>query len=358
MSADPRNLGYRMPAEWEPHWATWLNWPNFSGVSFSNLQDHQHLEEVFTDIVRALIPGEDVWINTNSPEDSQRVAGFFEVEERERLRFLEIPTKEPWLRDFGGSFVVAPDQPQPLAVVNWQFNGWGGRYLPAEPENSVPVRMAEICGLRVFESDFVIEGGSFEVNGSGRLLATLSCVLNPNRNASASLQETESVLSRHLNIDEFLWLPDGLGWDDLDGHIDAVGRFVGENKVAIAVEENPRDDNFESLDLNRRILSEWGGADGSSIEVVELPMPDPQTRFDSQLNRDCRLPASYANFYIGNDAVLIPAFGDSKDPVAAGLLQEVFPDRKVVLIDCSQIIRDFGALHCLLLSVPAVAPLS
>lgn len=342
-----------MPAEWEPHQATWLNWPNFSGISFSEHQDHDHLEAVYREIVRALIPGEEVWINTNSPAMTERVAGFFGDDELRRLRFFEIPTKEPWLQDFGGSFVVPPTGDLPLGVVDWQFNAWGGRYLPAEPENGVPARMADACGFTLFESDFVIEGGSFEVNGAGLFLTTESCVLNPNRNPHVSRGETEKILTKYLGVEEFIWLPEGLAWDDLDGHIDAVARFAGENLVVAATEIDPGDDNFASLDLNRRILSEWRGAGGKSIEVVELPMPAPISEFDRGLQIQCRLPASYANFYTGNEIVLVPSFDDPNDSVAVNLLQGVYPDRKAVSVDCSQIIRDFGALHCMLLSVPA-----
>jgi len=343
--ANPANQGYRIPAEWEPHRATWLNWPNFTGVSFSEHQDHEHLENTYLHIVRALIPGEEVWINMNCARESDRIRSLFADDEISRLRFFEIPTKEPWLRDFGGTFVVAPGNPAPLALVDWRFNAWGGRYGPSEPENSVPRAIVAACDLPVFESDFVLEGGSIDANGQGLLLTTESCVLNPNRNPAPDRSGVEEMFAALLGIREVLWLPGGLAWDDLDGHIDAAARFADENLVVAATEPNPADPNHEPLAENWNRLAEWRSNDGRRLDLVELPLPAPMNYLKY------RLPASYVNFYTGNEVVLVPFFGDPNDEIAAARLQEIHPERKVIPIDCRQIIRDFGALHCLLMNV-------
>lgn len=343
----PANLGYRIPAEWEPHQATWLNWPNFTGTSFSSLQDRDHLETVFVRIVRALIGGEAVWINTLSAEHENHIRGFFAGDELDRLRFFRIPAGEPWLRDFSGTFVVRDAVTDPIAIVDWEFNAWGGRYLPSDLENDVPSRIGEECGFPRFETGVVLEGGAIDTNGAGTLLATESCVLNSNRNPGIERVDIERVFEGNLGAEDVIWLREGLAWDDLDGHVDAVARFVSHSSIFAAVEPNTTDANHSPLERNLDFLRNWTGFGGKGPEVIPLPMPAP-IHFGNE-----RPPASYLNFYIGNEVILVPSFRDAFDDTAAGMIADLFPSREVISIDCHQIVRDLGAIHCLLTNVPA-----
>ena len=239
------------------------------------------------------------------------------------------------------------DEEPRLAIVDWDYNAWGGKYPPCDLDEVVPTRVGEILGAPVFYPRMILEGGSIDVNGAGALLTSESCLLNPNRNPTLERAEIEQRLRDYLGVTEIFWLGDGIEGDDTDGHVDDLARFVSERRVVTVVEENRDDANYEPLQENlaRLRAMKWNGA---PLEVITLPMPAKIVR------EDLRLPASYANFYIANECVLLPTFNDPNDAAATSTLQELFPKRRVVPIDCTELIWGLGAFHCLTQQQPAV----
>ena len=339
VAATPRSLGYRMPAEWEPHEATWISWPDRNGQSFPKSYDC-----VVPTLVRmavALAESEILRINISSAEQEREVRSLLaSVAPMERVEFLHILTNEPWCRDHGPIFVKRPAPPT-LAVNDFGYNAWGGKYPPFEADDVVPTTIARRYGLPLFEPGFILEGGSVDPNGSGALLTTESCLLNPNRNPTLSKEGIEQGLRDYLGVDQILWLGDGIQGDDTDGHIDDITRFVSRSTVVTVVEPDRSDPNHAPLDANLQRLLSMSLADGTPLAVVELPMPP---RIDRE---GLRLPASHANFYIANTSVLLPAFGGDSDQIAASLLADLFPTRKILPIDCRELIWGLGAFHCL-----------
>jgi len=330
--------GFRMPAEWEPHEGTWITWPHFEGTWPGKLDA---VVPTYVEIVRALAPGEAVHINVldeaaeNVVRELLRLAGI-----TENVHLHCIPTDNEWVRDYGAIFVR--DASGDRVATDWRFNNWGEKYPDFELDNRVPARMAEIVGTPREAHDFIMEGGSIEVNGEGVLLTTESCLLNPNRNPGATKDEIERRLRDALGVHEILWLGDGIVGDDTDGHIDDLTRFVDADTVVTVVEDDPADENYAPLRENLDRLQSWG-----RFEIFTLPMPAPVVW------EGHRLPASYANFYIGNRVVLLPAFDDPADREAQATMQRLFPSRTVVPIDCRDLVWGLGAFHCLTQQVPA-----
>jgi agmatine deiminase len=342
-SKTPAALGYRMPAEWEPHAATWLSWPRREGISFPESFDR--VLPALRAMIEGLIESENVCINVCN--------GAHEAEAREVLRgvdlahitFHRIPTNEPWCRDHGPIFLKRDVDPK-LAVVDWDYNAWGNKYPPFDLDEAAPTRVAEVLGLPIFYPRMVLEGGAIEVNGAGALLTTESCLLNKNRNPNLSRDEIEKRLRDFLGVREILWLGDGIAGDDTDGHIDDLARFVAEHRAVTVVEENRDDENYEPLQENLARLHGMNiGKD--KIDIVILPMPKRIVR------EGLRLPASYANFYIANTCVLCPTFADPSDEIALSILQKLFPTRRVIGIDCRELIWGLGTFHCLTQQQPA-----
>ena len=236
-----------------------------------------------------------------------------------------------------------------MAIVDWDYNAWGWKYPPFEDDDDVPKRIAEQQGLPIYFPRMVLEGGSIEVNGSGTLLTTKSCLLNPNRNPHLKQKDIEQKLRDFLGVEHILWLGDGIEGDDTDGHIDDLTRFVGHSTVVTVVEEDENDPNHEALQTNLDALRTMDAEDGAPLEVLTLPMPRKIVR-DGQ-----RLPASYANFYIANKVVLLPVFADAHDKWAVAVLQKAFPKRKIVPIDCRELIWGLGAFHCLTQQQPRLS---
>lgn len=326
-----------MPAEWEPHHATWLSWPRPEGISFPDA--YHEILPVFRQLVEALSSSELVRINCGDSllEDQARQV----LHGIPNLEFFRIPTNEPWCRDHGPIFVTRPSAEARLAVTNWDYNAWGGKYPPYDLDNAVPRRIAEALGIPRFDPGMVLEGGSIEVNGSGLLLTTTACLLHPNRNPNLSQSDIENHLRRYLGVQEVLWLGEGIVGDDTDGHIDDLTRFVSEDSVVTVIEDDPADPNYLPLKENLARLREVRLPDGRPLQIHTLPMPGPVIR------EGTRLPASYANFYIGNGVVLLPIFQDPADVEAARILEKCFPTRRVVPIDCRSLVWGLGAFHCL-----------
>ena len=342
----PSARGYRLPAEWAPHEATWLSWPHnrdsWPGV-------FEGVEPAMVPFVRALAECEPVYINVRDAEHERHVAKLLAAAvPPERLRLYRFPTNDAWARDHGAIFVTRPTPREPRLAVDFDYNAWGGKYPPFDLDREVGRQMAEALGVpRYAKPGVVLEGGSIEPNGAGSLLTTEQCLLNPNRNASLTRADIERLLEECFGVTQILWLGEGIEGDDTDGHIDDLTRFVAPDTVVTVVEPNRADPNHAPLAANRRLL-ETLTVGGRPLTVVELPMPEPQY-LDEQ-----RLPASYANFYIANGAVLVPTFGCPADDTACGILRECFPGRRVVPVDCRVIIAGLGALHCLTQQVPAV----
>ncbi len=340
----PAELGYRMPAEWEPHAATWLSWPRRDGISFPGSFDR--VLPTLRGMVEALIESEQVCINVcdgaHEAEARAVLAGLT------RITFHHVPTNEPWCRDHGPIFLTRPEEPR-LAVVDWDYNAWGGKYPPCDLDEVVPTRVAEILQAPVFYPRMILEGGSIEVNGIGALLTSEGCLLNKNRNPDLSREEIEKRLRDYVGVQEILWLGQGTEGDDTDGHIDNLARFVAERTVVAVVEGDRASANHDLLQENLRRLCEMR-INGDALEIITLPMPRRMVR------EDLVLPASYANFYIANTVVLVPTYADPNDQVALSTLGECFPNRRILGLDCRELIWGLGAFHCLTQQQPALLP--
>ena len=328
--------GYRMPAEWEPHEATWLSWPH-KAESWPGA--FEPVPGIFVEIARLLAQSELVRINVADEERAAEVRALLlrGGVDLAAVRFHLIPTDDSWVRDHGPIYVVRGGE---RAIINWGYNAWGGKYPPYNLDDQVPARIAAESGEQVFTPGIVMEGGSLDVNGRGTLLTTEACLLNPNRNPELSRGEIEGYLRDYLGVSRILWLGDGIVGDDTDGHVDDLTRFVTADTVVTALEEDPADENYRPLRENHERLRTMTDQDGRGLRVVTLPMPGP-VYFDGQ-----RLPASYANFYIANRAVLVPTYRHANDARALHILQDLFPDRSVVGIDCTHLVWGLGAIHC------------
>ena len=344
MTKTPAALRYRMPAEWEPHTATWLSWPRREGISFPDSFDS--VMPGLRAMVEALIESEPVCINVCNGAHEAQAREVLQGLRTERISFYLVPTNEPWCRDHGPMFLTRDLDPK-LAVVDWDYNAWGNKYPPFDLDEAAPTRVAEILDVPVFYPGMILEGGAIEVNGAGSLLTTESCLLNKNRNPSLSRKQIEQRLRDYLAVRHILWLGDGIAGDDTDGHIDDLARFVSERAVVTVVEENRNDENYQPLQENLARLRQMRVEQGQ-IEIDTLPMPKKIMR------EGLRLPASYANFYIANTCVLVPTFADSADETALSILQRLFPDRRVIGIDCRELIWGLGTFHCLTQQQPMV----
>ena len=335
-----------MPAEWEPHEATWISWPRREGQSFPD--SYERVLPTLVSMASAIAESEILRINISGPEQEREVRALLAPSApMERVEFHDIPTNEPWCRDHGPIFVRREASPR-IGVNDFGYNAWGGKYPPFEADDVVPTTIARRFGLPLFEPGFILEGGSVDPNGAGTLLTTESCLLNPNRNPSMTRGQIEGGLRDYLGVAQILWLGDGIEGDDTDGHVDDITRFVSRDTVVTVVEPDSSDPNHAPLRDNLELLRSMTLADGTPLTVVEMPMPP---RIDRE---GLRLPASHANFYITNTSVLLPAFGGNSDDVAASILTDFFLGRSILPIDCRELIWGLGAFHCLTQQQPAV----
>lgn len=338
----PAALGYRMPAEWEPHVGTWFSWPRPEGISFPGKYDT--VPPVYAELIRHLVQVEEVHINVWHAEMEDWVRGLLRETRTplDRVQFHHFPSYEPWCRDHGPIFLVR-DQGgcHERAIVDWGYNAWGGKYPPFDLDDAVPQHVAKFRNLPLFTPGIVMEGGSLDVNGCGTLLTTEACLLNPNRNPDLDRGQIEAHLRDYLGVRNILWLSDGIVGDDTDGHVDDLTRFVDGNTVVTVVEPDPADENHAPLKENSERLRTMKDQDGRLLRVVELPMPRC-IEHDGQ-----RLPASYANFYIANGIVLVPTYRDPRDAEALRILQSVFPKHRVIGVDSLELIWGLGSFHCI-----------
>jgi agmatine deiminase len=354
----PAALGYTFPAEWTPHRGTWFSWPRPEGISFPG--KYHTVPENLARIIREIQPREEVHINV--PNDNWEYLVRQQLKSHgcspRNLFFHHIRTNENWCRDHGPAFVVKPGarrgQRAQMAVVDWGFNAWGGKYPPYDADDAVPTRIAEKFKLPVFYpkhrgTPVVMEGGSVEFNGAGTVLTTTDCLLNKNRNPNLSKRQIEQFLKDYYGQKHVCWLTGGIDGDDTDGHIDDLARFISPTKIVIAVEEDPKDANYRVLRSARKQLDKLRDQDGRPFEIIEIPMPRPVV-YDGQ-----RLPATYVNFYFVNGALLVPTYRDRRnDKRALDILQSHLPKHKVIGIDCVELIWGLGAIHCLTQQMPRV----
>ena len=348
----PSALGYRMPAEWEQHEATWIGWPH-------NKTDwpgkFAPIPWVFGEMVRKISQGEIVRI-VAVPDVQRRARNVLKRigVDLKMVEFFNYPTNRGWTRDFGPIFVKKTDPKTEVAIVRFRFTAWA-RYPDWKKDDAVPPKAAEKLGVRLLpamigEKDFILEGGSIDVNGTGTVLTTEECLLDAKiqvRNPGFGKAEVDQALRDHLGATNVLWLGHGVGGDDTHGHIDDICRFVNRDTVVLIQESDVNDINYKPLHENRERLEGMRLEDGSKIQVVPLPMPAPL------MIDGIRLPASYANFYISNAAVIVPTFNDPNDRKALGILSELITDRPVVGIHAVDLVYGFGTLHCLTQQQPA-----
>ncbi len=362
MEGTPRELGYGMPAEFEPHDATWIAWPH-------NAEDwpgkFQPIPWVYADIAGLLARVEDVHILVDDAAAEKRARNTLRATGANlaRVHFRREPTDRVWTRDSGPIFVRKPitsgarSEKDTIAVTNWKFNAWA-KYPDWHLDDKVPERVAELLGISQWEPTIetpagphrvVLEGGSIDVNGTGTLITTEECLLSEvqQRNPGVSREQLEQVFHDYLGIDQVLWMNRGIAGDDTHGHVDDITRFVKPNTIVTVVEPNTGDENHLPLEENLERLRSARNLDGKAFEIIELPMPPPV------VFRGQRLPASYANFYIANDLVLVPTFNRSTDRRALNILAEAFPSREVVDVYCGDLIWGLGALHCMTQQQPA-----
>jgi agmatine deiminase len=343
----PAELGYYFPAEFAPHTSTWLSWP--------------HKEESWPGKINTIFPryaefikyvslGERV--NINVADEPMKIFATNHLEaagmDMNQISFHYFPTNDAWCRDHGPAFLINPTSDVKKVLVKWDYNAWGNKYPPHDLDNQIPILIAEKLGIPCFKPGIVMEGGSVEFNGKGTLLTSKACLLNENRNPHLNQAQIERFLQDYYGVNHILWVGDGIIGDDTDGHIDDITRFVNEDTVVTVVEENKQDENHLILAENLEMLKQMRLENGKQLNIVELPMPSPV------IWEEQRLPASYANFYIANHAVVVPTFRDKNDQKALDILTQCFPDRKVVGVDSTDIIWGLGSFHCLSQQEPAV----
>jgi agmatine deiminase len=344
-TSTPSADGYHFPAEWEPHEATWLTYPH-NDDSFPG-----KLESVYPSYMRfiaAIAQSEKVRINTPASFKERLLCQLHEANiDVGQVEIFERNSNDVWCRDHGPAFVVKDTaNKRQKAVIDWEFNAWGGKY-PHDDDNRIAGAVAADFGLPVYRPGIVMEGGAVEFNGQGTLITTNACLLNPNRNPNLNRRQIEQYLCDYYGVHQILWLSGGIEGDDTDGHVDDITRFANTNTIITAVETDRNDTNYQPLQENLRILQNIRLLNGRQPDIVELPMPEPVI-FNGQ-----RLPASYANFYITNDAVVVPTFKCPKDEPAMQILSGCFPDRKIVCIDSTDIVWGLGSFHCLSQQEPA-----
>lgn len=350
----PATLGFSMPAEWERHEATWLGWPH-NPTDWPDKLDT--IRWVYGEMVRKISPGELVRILVGNKTEEKLARRYLTRAgaDLRNVEFVPHATNRGWMRDSGPIFVRRPaGKKNDTAIVHFHFNAWA-KYDDWQKDRRVPEMAAKLLGKRLFNAqhngkNFVIEGGGIDVNGRGTLLTTEECYLDPKvqvRNPGLGRAEIDATLKQYLGVSNVLWLVAGPVGDDTHGHIDDICRFVNAKTVVLIKETNSKDPNYRPLAENWERIQELRLEDGSKPQVVPLPMPAPVC-FDGY-----RLPASYANFYISNAAVIVPTFNDPNDRIALGTLGELFPDRPVVGIHAVDLVLGFGTLHCLTQQQPA-----
>ena len=347
-SNSPKQLGYRFPAEWEPQEAVWFAWPTRDDLWEGVLpQVREQLASLYVlaarfQAVRVLCP---------QAAQARLRALMQQAGDDSQVTLYDYETDDVWIRDFGPLFILNEDGSE-LALTDWRYNAWGNKFPQQAKDNAAAAWIAQEIGLRRFAFDTVLEGGAVESNGAGLLMTTEAVLLNSNRNGRVNPSEIAARLASGLGIDQVLWLGDGLAGDDTDGHIDNLARFFKEDGILVADVYENFDPNYRGLRENRERICEFVTADGQPFASVQLPLPEPIL-----LNGE-PLAASYMNYLVLNGAVLVPIFGQAaRDSQALEILGDCFSGREIIGVECNDIIREGGAIHCMSQHQPAVQPL-
>lgn len=340
---NPRDLNYRMPAEWAKHERTFISWPVQDSMVYP--ENYANVTAAYAEIIEAMAEFEPVTVVVN-PDDleavSARFAGVSNVD------CLPIEHNDAWLRDNGPTFLL--NEQDELAGVNWGFNAWGGKYSPWDLDDAVASQVLEHVGVRQFDAPLVMEGGSIHTDGEGTLLTTEECLLNENRNPVLTREQIEELVRNYVNVDKMIWLKRGLSGDETDGHVDNIACFAAPGKVILQVCDDPADDNYEITQENREILRNTVDAKGRKLEVIEIPQP-PKREYEGN-----RLTLSYLNFYFVNGGIILPVFGgeaEETDRKAEEILAAAFPDRRIRKVNGMGIIAEGGNVHCTTQQMPA-----
>jgi agmatine deiminase len=343
----PRSLGYRFPAEFAMHEATWLSWPHKEASWPGKIET---IFPKYAEFVSFLTKSEKVRINVKD-----YVLQSFAVNHlvtagvnMKQVEFFFHPTNDAWCRDHGPAFLINPDADIKKVIVDWNYNAWGGKYPPYDLDDVIPTLIGRQFNIPVYHPGIIMEGGSVDFNGAGTLMTSKQCLLNENRNPGLNQGQIEQYLCDYYGVEQVLWVEEGIVGDDTDGHIDDTVRFVNEDTVITVVEEKNDDENYLLLQENLSQLKGMRLLNGKQLNIVELPMPDPVI-WESQ-----RLPASYGNFYICNKYVIVPTFRSAKDDRVCRIIQDCFPGREVIGIDSTDIIWGLGSFHCLSQQEPLV----
>ena len=336
----PASMGYSFPAEWEKHRATWLSYPHDGSYSWPGTLDR--IFPYYHEFIKELSKGEQVCINVRDTTLAAKVHQELTAlgVDMDRIDLLIDPTNDAWCRDHGPAFLLNADAVKPKAIVSWKFNAWGNKY-DHDLDEQIPRLVGSYLNLPVYYPGIVMEGGSVDFNGKGTILTTTQCLLHENRNPGLFQHEIEEYLYNYYGAHQILWLDEGIAGDDTNGHIDDIARFFREDAIVTMVETRRSDDNHALLGEVLRTLKKIRLSDGRQPDIAEIPMPRPVI-FEGQ-----RLPASYANFYIANNSVIVPNFRCREDDQAMRVLETCFPGRSIVGIDSVEIIWGLGSFHCL-----------
>jgi agmatine deiminase len=343
----PKSLGYYFPAEFEMHEATWLSWPHKEASWPGKLDTIYPNYSLF---VKYLADSEKVRINVlDAAMQAAATAHLVKAGvNMDQVSFYLHPTNDAWCRDHGPAFLINPAAEQKKVIVDWNYNAWGNKYPPYDLDDVIPTLIGKHFDIPVYHPGIIMEGGSVEFNGTGTILTSTSCLLNPNRNNHLNRDQIENYLFDYYGANQVLWVEEGIVGDDTDGHIDDTIRFVNEDTVLTVVESNTNDENYTLLQDNLAQLKKMRLLNGKQLNIVELPMPE------AVIYEDQRLPASYANFYISNKYVIVPTFRSAMDHKALSIIAEAYKNREVVGIDSTDIIWGLGSFHCLSQQEPLV----
>ena len=336
----PRDLGYHFPAEWEKHRVTWLSYPHDDSYSWPGTLSR--IFPYYNKFIHEISKGERVCINVRNEELKSKVISDLSNSgiDMTQIDLLIHPTNDAWCRDHGPAFLLNPSAKEPKVIVSWRYNAWGDKY-PHDLDDKIPGRIADYLDIPVFYPGIVMEGGSVEFNGTGTLLTTKACLLHENRNPGLNQDQIEQYLRNYYGVEQILWLNEGIDGDDTNGHIDDMTRFFRDDAVVTVMETNKHNPNYSILRENLNQLKKMRLINGKQLDIAEIPMPKPV------IYEDQKLPASYANFYICNHSVIVPTYRCREDDQAMALLEECFPDRKIIGIDSVEIIWGLGSFHCL-----------
>jgi agmatine deiminase len=342
----PKQLGYYFPAEFAPHQSTWLSWPHKEASWPGKIHT---IFPSYVAFIKTLVRFEEV--NINVCDEAMKLSATLLLQDAgvdmSRVHFYMHPTNDAWCRDHGPAFLLNKQDPSKKAIVDWNYNAWGNKYPPFDLDDVIPTKIGNALGLDVFHPGIIMEGGSVDFNGAGTVITSTACLLNPNRNPHLNQSQIEQYLMDYYGQEQVLWVDEGIVGDDTDGHIDDTVRFVNEDTVITVVEENRKDENYALLQHNLKQLKHMRLLNGKQLNIVEIPMPD-DVIWENQ-----RLPASYANFYIANQQVIVPTYRCSKDDAVLSSIQTCFPGREVIGIDSTDIIWGLGSFHCLSQQEPA-----